>query len=94
MSMVFTKEEYECLNCGRKSPITPVKPERFCPYCSIKKYLIINPRALAIGFDLTETDILVDRRKEQVYVDSNRREDEVPIPIAWIAVKKKKVTVL
>lgn len=81
-------EKFVCPKCGKVSYTANRELLNICPYCSLDKYLILNPKVFG-GYDLSDIKIVVDRRKSTEPVPFERRKNEQAIPVAWLIVKRK-----
>lgn len=81
-------EKFICPKCGRTSYTANRELLNLCPYCSLDKYLILNPRIFG-GYDISNIKVVIDRRKTSEPVPFERRKNEQAIPVAWLIVKRK-----
>ena len=84
-------EKYTCPKCN-KTTYTAYRDIAFvCSYCDNEKLLIFNPKAFNMGYDISDTKVIFDRRNTAFMVDSEKREQEKYeyVPIAWLVIKQK-----
>jgi hypothetical protein len=82
-------EGFTCPKCGRTTYTAYREAASICPYCTTEKLLILNPRLLKMGLDITDARILVDRRNTHAEVEPERRQGDEFIPIAWLVIRNR-----
>jgi NAD-dependent SIR2 family protein deacetylase len=84
-------EEFTCPHCHKTTYTACRDNVEYCPYCDTEKVLVLNPKALHMGYDFSNAKVVVDRRHTEIPVDDDRRKrDEIQlIPIAWFVIKSR-----